>query len=151
MTDDAAAFDQPFELWMKGQPRLAGCILYDADALQGNRIAKPGAHRLGKSFLGRETIGEKQNRPDGPAIRRPLDGGQHAPCEALTVFLHEPRHAPRIDHVDADAVNHRALPMRFFISRTAWAIPVKTARATMAWPILSSATPGSRATPCTFS
>ncbi len=56
-----------------------------------------------------------------------------------------------LDHVGADAVDHRAAwTMRLFISRTASRMPTKRARLTMACPICSSLSPCRRATGSTL-
>src|SRR5690606_20983890 len=57
-----------------------------------------------------------------------------------------------LDQIGADTGNRhrRASTISRFISRTASASPENTARAMMAWPILSSASSGMAATGCTL-
>src|SRR5262249_33837961 len=151
MADDAAAAHELLEPRVKSEPGLARAILHRANAPQRHRIAEAGSHRLGKRFLRCKAVGEIVDRPDALEIRRPFDRRQHAPGEALAVALDEPRHPLRLDHVDADAVDHRGPAISAFISRTAWGRPTKTACATMACPMLSSRIPGTPAIAPTFS
>src|SRR5688500_8635287 len=121
---------EALEVGMERESRLARPVLHHADGLKRHGVAKARAHRLRKRFLCRKPVREKQDRLDRPEIARPLGLGQHPPRESLPVFLHQPRYARRLDHVDTDAVDHRAPAMSAFISRTAAGSPVNTARAT---------------------
>ena len=69
---------------------------------------------------------------------RALLGHEQMPHEPLAVLLEHALHALGFEHVDADAVNHRAARIRSFMSRTAFGSPSNTARAMMAWPMFSS-------------
>ncbi len=83
------------------------------------------------------------HREEAPGARGALElcallGHEQALYEPLAVLLQNPLHALGLEHVDADAVNHRAARIRSFISRTALGSPSNTARAIMAWPMFNS-------------
>ncbi len=78
---------------------------------------------------------------------------QQTSNEVLAMTLERRFHARKLHDVGADAKDH--LPSRpsiinRFISRTARGKPSNTARATMAWPILSSTISRMAATGCTL-
>ncbi len=91
---------------MEFESGLAAPVRHDADALQGHRIAKAGAHRLRKSLLGGKAVGHEEYGIDGFRVSRPFALGQHAARKPLAVFIEQPFDPVRFDHIDADAVNH---------------------------------------------
>ena len=101
--------------------------------------ANPGAHRLDDGLLGGKT--HRQKPLGSPCFAELLAFGRHQQPldEAIAVLVVEPLHARGLEHVDADAEDHRRAPsIRAFMSRTARSRPIKIARATMQWPMLSS-------------
>ena len=85
------------------------------------------------------------------AFGKPLSA-QGVVRESIAESLVGPLYPVEADHVGADAEDHRsrASVIRRFISMTAVDSPSKMARATMAWPMLSSMTSGRRAIGCTL-
>src|SRR6185503_1968367 len=96
-------------------------------------------------------LGQVRRRLAVPAEALELGVDQDLAREALAVAVEGALDAPDVAEVGADARDHRAAcDMSIFISRTASRMPMKTARATMAWPMWSSRTPGRRATGSTL-
>src|SRR2546423_13781034 len=111
------------------------------------RCLDPRAERLGEGLLGREALREIGGRQTMAAEALQFRLAQDAACEALAEPGKRLLDATDLHYVGTDTVDHRAAwSMSAFISRTASRMPTNTARDTMAWPICSSRTPGSRAT-----
>ena len=111
MADDALLADQFIQRLAEGEARLAGAVLHHTDALQSDRVAEPGTHRLGERLFGGKTVGQVEHRLRAAGIPQPLLRSEHAIDEALAVFFQQAGDAVRLDDIDADAVNHRCPPM----------------------------------------
>ena len=124
----------------------------DTDVVQHETVAEAGAHGLGGGFLGGETLGEKMRLARFLPELGKLGRRENAFREFLAVALDVLLHARHAHDVRANAEDHRARASRIsrFISRTASCNPLNSARATIAWPILSSAMPGMAASACTL-
>ncbi len=97
------------------------------------------AHGLDDGLLGRETHRQKPFGSPRFAQLRALGRHQQAFDEMVAVLVVELLDASGFEHVDADAEDHRRAPsISAFMSPTARSSPVKMARATMQWPMLSS-------------
>ena len=113
--------------------------------------AKPVPMRLDDRFLGGKAHGEKALRPLRELQLRPLRGSSRCSMKREPKRSSVACDALGLEHVHADAKDHaRAASISAFISRTARARPTNSARAMMAWPMLSSTISGSAATGCTF-
>ena len=107
-------------------------------------------------LLGGEARGVGRG-PVGPGVAEasfPL--GEASAQEALGrpgagAVTHEPADALDLDHVDPQSQDHGApRQSSSFISRTARSMPTSSARATMAWPMLSSSISRMASTGSTF-
>src|SRR5471032_639538 len=139
--------------------RFAAGLIEHLRGRPGHRHADAQADGLGKGFLGGEARGHEAD-----AARRVLGlarqifdhllRAEYFLREAVAVARQRRFDARDFADVGADAVDHfapnRVATMMAFISRTAFSQPTKTAWATMAWPILSSAISGMAAMACTL-
>ena len=104
--------------------------------------------RVAGAHGGTLTITTPEGRQCGDeTLLRALLGHQQMLDDAHAEARMRLMHALRLQHVDADAEDHaepgecvRAASIRLFISRTAAASPSNSARAMIAWPMLSSST-----------
>src|SRR5574341_242861 len=147
-----AAIGQGFlERLGKAQLRLARGLVDHPDAVPVGRRLDARAQGLGEGLFGGKALRQIRGRL---AMReKPFQLGlaQHALGEPLAETLERVLDPADLDQVGADPEDHRAAcNMRAFISRTASRMPTNTARDTIAWPMCSSRTPGSRATGSTL-
>jgi hypothetical protein len=127
-------------------------VLHDADVADPDAMGEPRAQRLDDRLFRGEAHREKAVDTLGFGELRTLGGQQQPRDEMLAVFLVDLPDPGGLEHVDADAEDHRRAPvMSAFMSRTARSRPVKIARAMMQWPMLSSTISGMAATGCTLS
>src|SRR5688572_2456184 len=110
VTGDPDLVHEHLEVGVELESRLAEPVRDDADALKGDGIAEPGAHRFGERFLRREAVGDEEHRIARLLVAGPFAPGEHAACEALAELVEEPGDAMRLDDVDADAVDHAGCP-----------------------------------------
>jgi hypothetical protein len=130
--------------------RLAPGVLHDADVADPHAVREAGAQRLDDRFLGSKAHRQEALGPARAGELRALGRQQQPLDEALAPALEGRMHAPRLQHIDADTVDHRAASIAAFMARTAAGRPSNTARATIAWPILSSTMSRIAATGATF-
>ena len=118
---------------------LAPCVLHHADVADPDAVRETRAHGLDDGFLGGEPHGDESLGPLRPAELRTLGRHEQAVDEMIAKPPQDLLDARGLEHVDADAEDHRRAPiMSAFMSRTAASRPVKMARAMMQWPMLSS-------------
>src|SRR5271169_3493460 len=117
--------------------RLAQFVVRHADLRQGQRMAQAGARRLGQRFLGGEALHQQARRVGEGAVFGHFLRAQNAPRRTLAMAIMHGLDARVSDNVGADAENHATSSA--FIFFTACSSPMKSASATIAWPMLSSA------------
>ncbi len=137
----------------KDQPRTPQGVVRHTDIAQAKRPPKPRPQGLGGRLLGRKALGQEMSGARGHlklAILGDIQDAARIPGAKARKPRLEPRHPYDIG-ADADDHAGAALAsMSRFISATAGARPVNTARAMIACPILSSRTPGMAATASTL-
>lgn len=127
-----------FKLW------LAFNIVTDADLAQTQTFPKTDTHRLGRGFLSGETLRQKMGGVGIHSEIPELIIGQQSFGKTVTESFQILLHARHAYDIGADTKYHSGATSRIssFISPTASCSPVNMARATIAWPMFNSCTPG---------
>src|SRR3569623_1552282 len=131
---------------------FAGRVVDHANIGETDAIAETGAERLYRCLFCGETLGKKTGGlpagSEGVEFRR----CQYSAHDALPVALPAGAHTIDPNDIGADAVDPRprAAHISRFISYTASRRPVNSARAMIAWPMLSSRSAGMAATAMTL-
>src|SRR6185369_5057273 len=148
------------------------------DVANPHTVREAGAHRLDDRFLGREPHGEEAFRTLRAGELLALCRHEQPVDEMIAEALERLLDASRLEHIDADTVNHGrriiretsaprgslsadargagrhaqrlASSMSWRMSRTAGPMPSNTARAMIAWPMFSSTMSAIAATGCTL-
>ncbi len=116
------------------QKRATICIMPNPDLAQAQAGAKPQPHGLSCGLLGGETSRQKVRWLVHATEILKLTVGQYPAHETLAETLKAALHADHAHDVCADTEDHLCPGSHIsrFISRTASAMPVKIARATIA-------------------
>src|SRR5450631_338699 len=117
---------------------LSPGVLHDADVADPHAMRKSGAHSLDYGFLGGKPHRQKPHRARRALELRTLFRHQQMRNEPFAVLHEHALHAVHLEHIDANAVNHRAARINSFMSRTALDKPSKRARDTIECPMFNS-------------
>src|SRR5690606_12961149 len=120
-------------------------VIVDLHVVPGHAFGQSGAQRLEDGLLGCITLGQIARRLRVGKIALHLVGGQDAPGEALALTPQYRLDTTDQHHIGAYTDDHRGASAPMIsarISATAPARPENSARAMIAWPMLSSLIPG---------